>query len=125
MSVVSRHLGTNHLWAFGSSSMVWTVLNRFPAAFPVLTVHPVNGVNSFRDTNGQGRSPRWSGSGLGRRGWGLRRRNQGGFAPDSGGLGLDLAQFEQGPEGLGAFPQGPVRPDRCQKPLQDHFPGSF
>ena len=36
--------------------------------FATLAVLSFNGVNSFRDTNGQGRSPRWSGSGLGRPG---------------------------------------------------------
>ena len=53
--------------------------------------------------------------------WWLRRRICSGFAPDSGRFGLDLAQCEQGLQGLRAFVQGPVRPDQCQKPGQHQF----
>ena len=41
--------------------------------------------------------------------------------PDSGGLRLDLARFEQGPQCLQVFPRGSARPDQRQKPLQHHF----
>ena len=73
---------------------------------------PARVPRSLRLRGGQGASPRWTGSGLRRLG---RGRIQDGFTADSGGFGLDLAQFEQGLQGLGAFVQGPARSDRFKK----------